>query len=727
MGERTRSNVLTRLHSVGAATVTLALVCLPPVTAPEPERRPRAAGGPQAAAAPASCPGREIQPDGVVTGDFPAELEKSYVMVPFDVPAGTTAVRVKYCHDQPEVQLPSVPVRHTLDLGIYGPREDRSRTWGTEEFRGWGGSSHPDVTISAEGFSTEEQYLARPRVDPPGKTTRAFRPGPIRPGEWAVELGLGGVATRELGDADGKVAWRVEIDLADDPAFTDEPYRPTPYDTRPARAEPGWYAGDMHVHGEHSAYGDATMTELLEFAFRPLESGGAGLDFITLSDYVSGSSWDEVGRYQPRHPGKLIARSAEVITYRGHVNNHNTAKVVDYREGPIYHRRQDGELVQARDRRPASRLFDDIHAAGGFTQINHPTIFPSSAPPLGLLCRGCSWEYTDAETAYEKADGIEIATGPSGLKTQPETGPNPFTVTAIDFYERALSGGSRIAAVGVSDSHNAGRTGTGAADPVTQAPIGEATTVVYAEELSEPGIECGVEAGHTYVKVGGNEGPDLRFEARPEGTQGASAIMGDTVQAGSAEFTARVLRGPSRELLIVKDGEVIDQVTVTGDDFSHRFSASAPGRYRLQLMRAENIETVSTPIWLEPGPARVVSRDCAPLAVRGSIARRVRPRRGAFPVLCHASGGDVRSCSATAVIRVRRRGRLRARTIASQRVPMNAGSRRIRLRLNRLGRRALRRNPRGRGFRVVFTAGDGDGAEARDVRSSRLARARRRR
>ena len=40
--------------------------------------------------------------------------------VPFDVPAGTTAVRVKYCYDQPEV--PDAQRQHTLDLGIYDPR-----------------------------------------------------------------------------------------------------------------------------------------------------------------------------------------------------------------------------------------------------------------------------------------------------------------------------------------------------------------------------------------------------------------------------------------------------------------------------------------------------------------------------------------------------------------------------------------------------------------------------
>jgi hypothetical protein len=701
------------------------MLCVPSVTAPEPEPAgPRAAGGGDAAAAPERCPGREIQPDRVITGEFGAELQKAYVMLPFEVPPGTTAVRVKYCHDQPELAVPGVPNRHTLDLGLYEPRPPgKNSAWGVEEFRGWGGSSHSDVTVSAEGFSTEEQYLASPRVDPPGRTTRAFRPGPVKPGRWAVELGVAGVVGPALGDSDGRVAWRVEIALPSDPAFADEPYRPAAYHSRPARREPGWYSGDLHVHGEHSAYGDATMSELLGYAFRPIAEGGAGLDFITLSDYVSGSAWGEVGRYQGSHPGKLIARSAEVITYRGHVNNHNTASVVDYREGPIYERRADGSLDQLRGQRPASALFDDIHARGGYTQINHPTIFPSDVPPFGLLCRGCSWEYSDEETRYERADAIEIATGPAGLKTQPETGPNPFTVTALAFYERALAAGHRIAAVGVSDSHRAGRVGSGPLDAVTQAPIGEATTVVRAAELSEAAVECAVEAGHTYVKVGGNEGPDLRFEALPAGGAGPPAIFGDTVQAARADFTARVLGGPGRTLLVLRDGAIVQEVPVAGGDFSHSFSASEPGRYGLRLMRGQNVESVGTPIWVEPGEGRVDARDCTPLSVRGSVRRRVR--RGAFRVRCTAAGGGLRSCGAEAVIRTRRSGRLKRWVIGRASVRMAPGRRSFRVRLNRRGRRVLRRHPRGRRFRVVFTAADGDGAQARHVRRAGFRRKRR--
>ena len=64
------------------------------------------------------CPGDPIPADRVITGVFASELEGSYVMVRLDVPAATTAVRVKYCFDQPELPT-SREIRHTLDVGRY--------------------------------------------------------------------------------------------------------------------------------------------------------------------------------------------------------------------------------------------------------------------------------------------------------------------------------------------------------------------------------------------------------------------------------------------------------------------------------------------------------------------------------------------------------------------------------------------------------------------------------
>lgn len=570
------------------------------------------------AAADAPCGGVPLpDPDQVITGSFGRGQEGAYVMVPFKVPRGTDAIRVKYCHDQP--LLTAVPGtdqvnKHTLDMGIYGPRKRTGRVWGEREFRGWGGSSRKDVTLSPEGAIDPD-----PAPVATTQTTVGYRPGPIRRGRWAVELGVAAVGV-ELPGEDGEVQWRVEIDLIDDPAYADRPYRPVPYDEKPAKRNPGWYAGDFHVHARNSAPGDATMRETFDYAFAP-PGEGAGLDFITLSDYVTDRSWGEIGAFQDDYPNKLIVRSSEVITYRGHINNHGGGGFVDYRTGSILlaklagsrrERRLTG-LVRMRRALPASRILRKIHRRGGWNQLNHVEIFPSEVPTFGNLCRGCSWSYSDDETDYSQVDAIEVATGPAGLELeQLDPGPNPFTPLAVLFYEHALdadgSNRNRIAAVGSSDSHNAGRS----PNPITQAPIGIATTVVRAPRLSERGIRKGIERQHTYVKMWGGDGPDLRFSASAPGID-KRMIMGDTVPAASATLIARVLgldgaraaRSGVYTLVVLRDGLPFAVLPVPpGDEFEHSFaSAGGPARYSLLLVRITagvSFEAYSSPIWVDP-------------------------------------------------------------------------------------------------------------------------------
>jgi hypothetical protein len=396
---------------------------------------------PRALVAPAACPGDPISPTLVLTGSFPTTLQGAYVMLPLDVPAGTTQLRVKYCWDKPD----SGTLSHTIDLGLWEP-PPAGRSWGPDQFRGWGGSSHPDVTITRQGFSSEAEYLAQPKGHVPGRTTRGFIPGPIPAGAWGIELGVAAVVTEAQGDADGRVAWRVEVTLDDDPAFAAEPYRPARYDGKPANTQPGWYAGDCHVHAEHSALGDAADREVFDYAFRPLAEGGAGLDFITLSDYVTRSGWGEIGRWQALHPGKLVVPSSEVITYHGHFNNHASRRYVDHRLGPVYRWEGNDVVMLLRGPTPPSARFIQIHARHGWTQINHPRIFPAAA--FGSLCRGCYWDYTPQETNFDQLDAIEIQTGPAAFGPTP----NPFTLDAIAYWESALDTGRRIAAVGSSDS-----------------------------------------------------------------------------------------------------------------------------------------------------------------------------------------------------------------------------------------------------------------------------------
>jgi hypothetical protein len=567
-----------------------------------------------------SCPGEPIRADRAITGAFTPEQTGSYVLVPFDVPAGTTSVRVKYCYDQPESPTSS-QVKHTLDLGLYDARPEPGALWGEREFRGWGGSSHPDVVISPEGFASEEEYVGAPKKPVAGKTTRGYLPGPIPAGEWAAELGVAYVASQSQGDANGNVAWRVEVELSTDPAHADEPYVPAPYDTKPAVADAGWYAGDMHVHAEHSALGDATMRETMDYAFGP-----AKLDFVTLSDYVTSSGWGEIGRIQPSYPGKLVARSSEVITYKGHLNNHVSTRYVDYRTGLVLERGPDGALVERRGPRRPSELFGLIRGSAGFTQVNHPTIFPSELPATAGLCRGCPWDYTDEQTDWSQVDAYEVHTGPPGN----DLGPNPFTLTAIEEYDRLRRAGHWVAAVAVSDSHNAGRTN----NPITQSPVGTGQTVVYAPELSEQGLRVGVQRGHTFAKVFGPSSPDLRLFAEAPG--GETAIMGDGLAAEEATLVAQVIGASSRHtLFVLRDGSRIASVPVTGADFTHEMEVSGPGDYRIQVQRGTAVESLSTPIRLGEVHPPVEAGGTPPLrpqtrpspSARPALRARVRPKR----------------------------------------------------------------------------------------------------
>jgi hypothetical protein len=627
----------------------------------------------------------------VITGSFGTEQQGAHVMVPFDVPDGVTAVRVKYCYDQPENPVTASQVKHTLDLGLYEPARGGA-LWGEREFRGWGGSSHPDVTVSPQGFSTEEQYKAAPKGHVPGRTTRGYLPGPIPAGRWAVELGVAAVVPREQGDADGRVAWRVEVELATDPSFAAEPYRPAVYDERPARRGPGWYAGDLHVHAEHSALGDATMRETFDYAFGP-----AKLDFITLSDYVAGSGWGEIGRHQGRYPDKLVTRSSEVITYRGHTNNHSSLRYADHRTGPVLEWTPPAPPSLRRAASGPVPIFDAVRGGGGWTQVNHPTIFPSEVPAFAGLCRGCPWDYTDEETDWSRVDAYEVHTGPPGN----EGGANPFTTTAIAEYDRLRRLGLRLAAVGVSDSHNAGRT----PNPVTQAPVGTGTTVVGADELSERGIRDAVLAGRTYVKVFGAASPSLSLTLSNDRGR---AEIGGGLAGSTAKLVARVRGGDEarRSLVVLRDARTVTTVPVGSDDFEHEMEVSGEGDYRIQVNRGNAVDALTTPVRLgrslppartpPPGvgpssPGTTSARTRPRLRVRVSPARLRRGRAVRLRLAVTASGRPVRG----ALLRIgRARVRTNARGVAVLRVRLvgRAGRRTIRatLRGHRAGRATLR-------------------------------------
>ena len=156
------------------------------------------------------------------------------------------------------------------------------------------------------------------------------------------------------------------------------------------------------------------------------------------------------------YPGKLIIPGTEVTTYKGHYNNHR----LELRSPTSAAARCTAGTSRHADARPRSQdavapagQFGPIQASGGWTQINHPTTSD------GSICRGCPWDYTDAETDFSKVDAIEVQNGAGRLRPPRPDVPSPFTATAIAFYERALATGAHIAAVGSSDAHKTDEAG----------------------------------------------------------------------------------------------------------------------------------------------------------------------------------------------------------------------------------------------------------------------------
>ena len=89
---------------------------------------------------------------------------------------------------------------------------------GPAEQRGWSGSAVRDLAISVNGFSPPATYEADRKAFVHPYTTRAYQPGPIPAGSWAVELGLASIIGPPA-DPDG-IDWRVRVETSDSPEWS---------------------------------------------------------------------------------------------------------------------------------------------------------------------------------------------------------------------------------------------------------------------------------------------------------------------------------------------------------------------------------------------------------------------------------------------------------------------------------------------------------------------------
>ena len=369
----------------------------------------------------------------------------------FDCPLGARGLRIVLTFDPPSAG----EARSLLNFSLSGP----------DGFRG-----------SCHRHGRRHEVLLGDAFATPG-----FLPGFPEAGRWEVI-----VHTHAVMDAT-RATLRAE--LADVPGWAPhtEPGAPPPF------AAPGWMAGDLHCHTDHS---DARWTagELARAAT------ARGLSFLALTDHNTLSGREEL---RAAAPHLLQLPGTELTTFYGH------ATVL-------------GELDPARwtrlePQKGTLELAREVAASGGVFTIAHP--FAAGDP----LCTGCAWTYFDLRP--ENATHLEVWNGPwTGRHNQ----------EALAYWYKLLEEGRRTLATAGTDAHGpAYQDGCGfTCTPSTQDPS-ELLAQLRAgnTQLGGAALDLAVTVAGEKAALGSLQAPgvwdvSLRWSGLPEGCQLVQIVDG---------------------------------------------------------------------------------------------------------------------------------------------------------------------------------------------------------
>jgi hypothetical protein len=230
-----------------------------------------------------------------LTGTAQASQTQTYTHLPFDVPAGTARIDVRYEYTDAVGSDPHLTDGNTVDIGIF---DSRGADFMTDGFRGWSGSARQSFFIAA------------------GEATPGYVAGRILPGTWFLCLGLYKIAPQGC-------QYRVTITLTagDDTSNVQFPAL-LPLRSKPGRANPdAWYCGEVHCHTYHSD-GDSDPLEVVRLA----ES--LGLDFLAITDHNVSS---HLARLNTIETPLMLIPGFEVTTFKGHWNVWGDHGWIDFR------------------------------------------------------------------------------------------------------------------------------------------------------------------------------------------------------------------------------------------------------------------------------------------------------------------------------------------------------------------------------------------------------------
>jgi MYXO-CTERM domain-containing protein len=320
----------------------------------------------------------------------------------------------------------------------------------------------------------------------------------------------------------------------------------------------GWGGGNS----ENAVVGVDAAPTLDEIADLAAERG---LDFVEISDHNTLSQLEFFNDAQERHPDVLFVPGMEFTTYAGHANAIGATSWVDHKIG------QPGVTIAA-----AAEAFA---GQGALLSINHPVL------DLDAICIGCGWHH---EIPAGLA-AVEVAT--TGL----DKAGMYLTDDAIAWWDEVCATGVHAAALGGSDDHKAGVDLDG-----FSSPVGDPTTMVYAESLGAPAILAGIRAGRTVVKLQGPGDPMVELTAD-------AGMVGDTITADAAVLTATVTGAPMGSgVRFVRNGAAMATIAVTEDPFAATVMATAPvegeDRWRAEVIVDGEPRTITSHLWLREDP-----------------------------------------------------------------------------------------------------------------------------
>jgi predicted metal-dependent phosphoesterase TrpH len=363
---------------------------------------------------------------------------------------------------------------------------------------------------------------------------------------------------------DGRAEYTAKITLDDKPTFHG-------FAEAPLKAGPGWYRGDLHLHTQHSDGGCPSRTgkRIPSPTFKTLEAAaGRGLDFVAMTDHNTSAHFHDLAELQAYYDDLLIIPGREVTTFYGHANAFGMTAPLDFQLGG----------PRAPD---LNAILSQVERAGGLLSLNHP------GQPSGEACMGCGWT---AKADFGRIPAIEAINGTNAL------GP----LSGIPFWEKRLSEGHRITAIGGSDNHDATLTGLRS--------VGVPTTVVRADSLSQDAILAGIRAGHVFVDAQGTKDRLLEVTAQ---TMDAKAEMGDVLPTPKDALVRLHIRvkGAAGGKLVVRSDEPKfvppNPIPLEGDDATADVAFGVDGKrhwVRVDVLDPEGA------LWLLGNPIYLRSR-----------------------------------------------------------------------------------------------------------------------